>query len=271
MTQEERRTLLIEYLDVCNTALVANQHSFPYKQILAAAERVFGGRRMGLIVYEDDPDVPVAYFTVRFAGNQIEPAAEGKLDPDFSAKIKQSYMTKVVKHRQEYIDHPAKLDWEWLKSRLGVDRYGEEATLVRDVMTPIVHSVPAEATVREAALMMQTLDVGVLPVVSGKTVVGILTDRDIVSRVVAPGLVPEKTIVNEVLSRGVISCRDDATLEDAARKMQEEKIRRVLVVNAEDRPVGILSLSDLAIRGQKPGLAGSTIAQVCESPVPTAV
>ena len=116
-------TLLIEYLDVCNTAMAAKKDSFPHKQALALSMLVFAGRNFSLLLYDHDPDLPDACYTVRFASNQLKLVAEGKQNPVFSCKVKRDYLRKVVGSRQEYIAHPEKLDWDWLKTRFGFGRH----------------------------------------------------------------------------------------------------------------------------------------------------
>lgn len=117
-------TLLIEYLDVCNTALAANRHSFPYKQLMAVYEKLFTGRQVAVEIYDQDADKIEATATVQMKNGLFEPVPEAVAKPTFRFKLKRSYMERVVEHRQEYIQHPEKLDWEWLKTRLGMEPSG---------------------------------------------------------------------------------------------------------------------------------------------------
>ncbi len=120
-------TLLIEYLDVCNTALAANRHSFPYKQLMTVYEKLFTDRLVTVEIYELDSQKIEAAATVRLRNGTFEPVPEGAGSPSFTFKLKKSYMERVVENRQEYIRHPEKLDWEWLKSRLGIESEGSQA------------------------------------------------------------------------------------------------------------------------------------------------
>lgn len=117
--------LLIEYLDVCNTALEAHRHSLPYKPIIAAYDRVFANRQVGVEIYSDDSGVIETTGTIRLVDGMFEPVAEPEAHPSFHLKFRRRYMEGVVGHRQEYVRHPEKLDWDWLKSRLGMElHYG---------------------------------------------------------------------------------------------------------------------------------------------------
>ena len=116
---------------------------------------------------------------------------------------------------------------------------------VKDVMTRAVRTVDASATIEVAAKMMRNLDVGPLPVVEGGDVIGILTDRDIVVRGVAAGL-PFSAPVRAVMTKQVFFCFEDEPIEQAVQVMQSKQIRRLVVLGADRKLVGILALADLA-------------------------
>lgn len=138
--------------------------------------------------------------------------------------------------------------------------------LVQDVMTPAVTMIDVDATVREAARLMSEHDIGFLPATMEKVCVGVITDRDIVTRVIAEGLDPEKTHVAEVMSRGVrdasresmsaneaiASVSRDSTLDEAARLMDQLHVERLAVHDRDLQMVGVLSRRDLplAVAGQ---------------------
>lgn len=97
--------------------------------------------------------------------------------------------------------------------------------------------------------------------------VGIVTDRDIVLRGMAQRRDPAGTRVKDIMSRDVLTCPEDTSLEDAARIMEEKKVRRVLVTDSSGRTVGILSLGDIATKGvreQKIGLGGEILSRVSQ-------
>jgi CBS domain-containing protein len=117
---------------------------------------------------------------------------------------------------------------------------------LREVMTPHVEVIHPDATLREAAQKMQTLDVGPIPVCDGDRLQGMLTDRDITVRATAAGRDPNTTRVREVMTPDVVYCFEDQDVQEAAQVMEERQIRRLIVLNRDKRLVGIVSLGDLA-------------------------
>ncbi len=117
---------------------------------------------------------------------------------------------------------------------------------VTDVMTTFVEFIGPEATVKEAAELMGELDVGALPAGSADRVEGVVTDRDILYRVVAAGLDPNHVRVREVLSRPMIACGEDETVQGAMDAMASNHIRRMPVQDAAGRVTGWVTLADLA-------------------------
>jgi CBS domain-containing protein len=120
------------------------------------------------------------------------------------------------------------------------------ARTVEEIMTRQPRTVNAGAPVIEAARIMRDGDIGDVIVVDDGSVEGIVTDRDIVVRDVAEGRDPESTPVSDVCTTGIESLEPGATVDDALRKMREADIRRLPVVQ-DGRPVGIVSLGDLAV------------------------
>jgi CBS domain-containing protein len=116
---------------------------------------------------------------------------------------------------------------------------------ISECMTRDVRIANPNETIREAARMMCECDAGILPVGENDRLVGMITDRDIALRAVAEGKGPE-TKVRDVMSAEVKYCFDDEDIDDAARNMAEQQIRRLPVLNREKRLVGIVSLGDLA-------------------------
>jgi CBS domain-containing protein len=121
---------------------------------------------------------------------------------------------------------------------------------IRDVMTQGAEIINADASAKEAAAKMRELDVGSLPVCNGEKLEGLLTDRDIAVRLVAPGLDPSKTKVREIMTPDATYCFDDQTIEEAAAVMEAHQIRRLPIMNREKHLIGMLSLGDLAVRTQ---------------------
>jgi CBS domain-containing protein len=136
---------------------------------------------------------------------------------------------------------------------------------VREMMSTDVETISAEATLREAAAQMKSRDIGLLPVLDNDRVVGVITDRDIVLRAVAKGRNPSESTVRAAMSPNVISCRADEEIGTAAAIMGREQIRRVIVLDATDHPVGILALGDLATRLRNEELCGGVLERISES------
>src|SRR5450432_825682 len=118
---------------------------------------------------------------------------------------------------------------------------------IKDVMTRGVEVVRPDATLQEAAAKMKSLDVGPVPVCENDRVLGIITDRDIVVRAVAEGRDARTTRVEDVMTREVFSCGEEDDVKDAAKTMKQRQIRRLVVLTADKRLAGIVSLGDIAV------------------------
>jgi CBS domain-containing protein len=120
-------------------------------------------------------------------------------------------------------------------------------------MTRGVEVIHPDSTLNEAAAVMKRLDIGLLPVCDGNQLVGILTDRDIAVRSVAQSKDPTSHQVRDIMTPDAVSCFEDQDAAEVARLMHEKRIRRVLVLNRDQRLVGVVSLGDLAaMTGQHP-------------------
>jgi CBS domain-containing protein len=133
---------------------------------------------------------------------------------------------------------------------------------VRDVMTENPRSLEPSMLVREAAALMKNEDVGSLPLVEGERLVGVLTDRDVVMRVVAEGRDPQAVRVGEIASRELVSAEPEQALDQALRLMARHRVRRLPVVEG-GRLVGILALADVADESEADRV-GSTVARISE-------
>lgn len=117
---------------------------------------------------------------------------------------------------------------------------------VKEIMTDRIQLVSQDANLIEASRLMRDQDVGCLPVTDGSSIIGMLTDRDIVTHALALGKDPYSAFVREAMTPSVARVLQTASIEDAVAVMKDQKIRRLLVVDANDRVCGILSLGDLA-------------------------
>ena len=116
---------------------------------------------------------------------------------------------------------------------------------VKDAMTTDVELASPTHTIRQAALLMEKTDCGVLPVADKDSLVGMITDRDIAVRGIAKGYGPE-TPVRELMTDDLIVVRIDDDVEEAATKMSDARVRRLPVIDSDERLCGIVSLGDLA-------------------------
>ncbi len=137
---------------------------------------------------------------------------------------------------------------------------------IRDVMTPNPACVSEKDSIREVARIMAREDTGVVPVVDGKKVIGMITDRDIVVRLVAEGKDPSNAKVNEAMTKNVRSIKEDSTINDALQVMSNAQIRRVPVVNNNNEIIGIVSMKDIATESRETGKVGKAVEEISEGP-----
>jgi CBS domain-containing protein len=133
---------------------------------------------------------------------------------------------------------------------------------IREVMTLDPKTVPATASVVEAARAMRENDIGDVIVLAEDRLYGILTDRDIVVRALAEGRNPAATRVADICSRELLAISPNRSVEDAARLMREMSIRRLPVMERGGQVVGIVSLGDLAARQDR----RSVLAEISVAP-----
>jgi CBS domain-containing protein len=120
------------------------------------------------------------------------------------------------------------------------------AQIVRDVMTENPRSIAVSASVVEAARLMREQDVGSLPTTDDETLVGVITDRDITTRVVAEGADPNVTSVGDVHSRDLISVEPGQDIGEALQLMARHQVRRLPVVESGTL-IGIVAQADIAL------------------------
>ncbi len=122
-------------------------------------------------------------------------------------------------------------------------------TSIKEVMTRDVRACEPNATVADAAKVMAQEDVGPVPIVEDGRLVGIVTDRDIVVRVVAEGRDPNATTVREIASTELVTVSPDDDLDEALNLLAQRQVRRLPVVEG-DRLVGIVAQADVARLGK---------------------
>jgi CBS domain-containing protein len=116
---------------------------------------------------------------------------------------------------------------------------------ISEVMTRDVQTVSPDQPVQEAANFMLSADAGSIPVTDGDRLIGMITDRDIAVRGIAKGYGPG-TPVRELMTDDLIVVRIDDDIEEAATKMSEAQVRRLPVIDSDERLCGIVSLGDLS-------------------------
>ena len=138
-------------------------------------------------------------------------------------------------------------------------------TKVHEVMTDRPRCVTPETPVSEAAQLMKSDDVGSLPILDGEQLAGMVTDRDIVIRAIADGKDPRGMPVREVASRELVTVRADDDLSDALKLMASQQVRRLPVVDDDNRLVGIVAQADVAV-GAKEKAVGEMVEEISKPP-----
>lgn len=126
--------------------------------------------------------------------------------------------------------------------------------------------VPTDSVVEVARLMKES-DVGSIPVVEDRTdmhLIGIVTDRDLTVRVLTEGLDPAATTVVDVMSRNVITVGPDDDVDRALDAMGEHQVRRIPVVDADNRLVGIIAQADIAARMEAPEKTAEVVEEISQ-------
>lgn len=139
----------------------------------------------------------------------------------------------------------------------------QRALRVSEVMTSDVLCAEAQTSLQQAAQMMITCEAGILPVVEGGKLIGVITDRDIVARAIARGVIPARGCVGEFMSSQVETTSPETSVDEAIKHMEARGIRRLPVVE-QGRLVGIVSLGDLA--EWAPIAAEEVLVEISKSP-----
>ena len=138
-------------------------------------------------------------------------------------------------------------------------------TKVREVMTDRPRCVTMETPISEVAQLMESEDIGSLPVLEGDQLAGMITDRDIVVRAIAQGKDPRGMPVREVASRELVTVYADDDLSNALKKMASQQVRRLPVVDEENRLVGVLAQADVALEVKEKAV-GEMVEEISKSP-----
>jgi CBS domain-containing protein len=140
---------------------------------------------------------------------------------------------------------------------------------VKNIATMQVTTVTPQTTVQEIVKLMQQEDIGFVPVVEEGRAVGVITDRDLALRCLADHVSLAPFHAKDVMTRHVHSVHMEADLEEAAWMMVNDQVRRLVVLNEDREPVGVITLDDLAMFGQGPETAGRVLRNLLRDRQPT--
>lgn len=142
---------------------------------------------------------------------------------------------------------------------------------IKEIMSPTPTCCTPNDTAQSVAKMMCDLDVGSIPVVvdqSSRALIGMITDRDLCCRVLAQGLDPKATPIQELVTYNPVTCRDGENVENCERLMQEHQVRRIPVVDRENRVIGIVAQADLALKAKLDGVS-KTVVEISKNTRPS--
>lgn len=133
---------------------------------------------------------------------------------------------------------------------------------IKQVMTTAVETISPNATVEQAARLMRDRDVGILPVVEERTILGVVTDRDLLLRAIAEGRNPHLTTVRDVMTPQVFSCYEDQSITETAMLMEKKLVHRLFVLDRNEKLAGVVSISDLAARFPNDRVSGHVLRNI---------
>lgn len=134
---------------------------------------------------------------------------------------------------------------------------------LREIMTGNVEVIHPDDTLKTAAERMRDRDIGFLPVCDGDRLIGVLSDRDLIVRAFAEGLDSKTMLGRDLITSPAIYCFDDQSVDEAAKLMHDNQIRRLVVLGRDKRMVGVISLGDLAM-STNDKLSGDVLQSVSE-------
>lgn len=139
---------------------------------------------------------------------------------------------------------------------------------VGEIMTRNVQTIGPDETIQNAARLMDDLNVGMLPIHDGTRVVGVITDRDITVRATALGLTPTEHPVSDFMTDEVYYCLEEDSIESVAENMSHIQIRRMPVLDRNNRLVGIISLGDIATHASQYRTTSEALRKISEPSQP---
>lgn len=137
--------------------------------------------------------------------------------------------------------------------------------IIKDIMSKDVIVVEPTVMLSDVAKKMKDHDCGSILVASDDRLLGVVTDRDMALRSIAESLDPSKTTAEKVMTKEVLYCRDSDDIASVAENMTRNKVRRLPVLDANKRLVGIVSLGDIAANGNDEKISGSALGSICKA------
>ncbi len=140
---------------------------------------------------------------------------------------------------------------------------------IRELMTPDPVCCTPEDSAQKVAKILRDQDIGSVPVVmdqSSRKLLGMITDRDLCCSIVAEGLDPANTKIDRLFSLNPVTCREGENINNCEQLMQEHQIRRIPIVDGEERCIGIVTQADLALK-ENAEKVSKTVAEISK-PVP---
>lgn len=140
---------------------------------------------------------------------------------------------------------------------------------IRELMTPDPVCCTPEDSAQKVAKILRDQDIGSVPVVmdqSSRKLLGMITDRDLCCSIVAEGLDPANTKIDRLFSLNPVTCREGENINNCEQLMQEHQIRRIPIVDGEERCIGIVTQADLALK-ESAEKVSKTVAEISK-PVP---
>jgi CBS domain-containing protein len=141
---------------------------------------------------------------------------------------------------------------------------------IREIMSRDPVCCVLNDTAQTVGKILCDRNIGSMPVVvdqQSRKIVGMITDRDLCCSVIAQGMNPKTTQIDKLIGATPITCRDGENIETCERLMQEHQIRRIPIVDAQDRVIGIVAQADLALK-DKPERVSKTVAEISKDSRP---
>ncbi len=134
---------------------------------------------------------------------------------------------------------------------------------LREIMSDHVEVIHPDDSLQTAAEKMRDRDIGFLPVCDDERLIGVLTDRDLITRALADGLESKAILGRDLMTSPALYCFDDQSIDEAAKLMHDNQIRRLVVLSRDKQMVGVISLGDLAMTASDK-LTGDVLQSVSE-------